>query len=51
MGLCSKYANYPDEIILPESMMMILCIVFPPLLLAMIPYFYIKSQQKLKEIL
>lgn len=49
--LLSKYANFPDQLIIPEIIVLGLCLVFPPLLLVITPYFYIKSQKRLKEIL
>lgn len=50
-ALLSKYANFPKQIILPEVIILGISIVFPPLLFILIPYFYIKSQKRLKEIL
>lgn len=50
-ALFSKYANFPKQIILPEVIILGISIVFPPLLFLLIPYFYIRSQKRLKEIL
>lgn len=50
-ALFSKYANFPDPLILPEVIILGASVIFPPLLLVLIPYFYIKSQKRLKEVL
>lgn len=47
----AKYAAYPNELNLPEGILMALCIYFPPLLLALIPFFYSKSVKKLHALL
>ncbi len=49
--ILAKYSAYPDEISLPEGILLALCIYFPPLLLAIMPFFYFKSINKLKMIL
>jgi hypothetical protein len=47
----AKYSAYPNEMNVSEGIAIALCIYFPPLLLAMIPYFYLKSVRRLKPIL
>lgn len=47
----AKYSVYPREINLPEGIIIIFSIFFPPILLVVIPFFYIKSINKLKGIL
>lgn len=49
--ILAKYSAYPDEISLPEGMLFAFSIYFPPMLLAILPFFYIKSVNKLKVIL
>lgn len=49
--ILAKYAAYPAEMNLPEGVVIALSLYFPPLLLAVIPYFYIKSINKLKFLL
>jgi len=49
--ILAKYSSYPNEINLPEGILIAVCIYFPPLLLFLIPYFYIKSIRKLNAIL
>ena len=47
----AKYAAYPNELNLPEGILMAFCIYFPPFLLALIPFFYSKSIKKLHALL
>lgn len=49
--ILAKYSVYPDEINLPEIVLIIVSILFPPLLLFLLPYFYIKSVKTLNSIL
>ncbi|MBK8586986.1 MAG: ABC transporter permease [Bacteroidetes bacterium] len=46
-----KYSAYPNEMNLLEGILIALCINFPPLLLAVIPFFYFKSINKLNALL
>lgn len=47
----AKYSAYPDEMNLPEGIIIAVSIYFPPILLVIIPFFYNKSINKLKSIL
>jgi hypothetical protein len=49
--ILAKYAAYPREINLPEFTFIAVCVYFPPLLLALLPYFYMKSVKKLSLLL
>ncbi len=49
--ILAKYAAYPHEMNLPEGLPLAFSIFFPPLLLAVIPFFYTKSLQKLNRLL
>jgi len=49
--ILAKYSAYPEEMNLPEGIVIAFSLYFPPLLLAIIPYFYTKSINKLKMIL
>lgn len=49
--ILAKYSVFPEEMNIPQVLMMVLCVSFPPLLLAIIPFFYLQSIKKLKEIL
>jgi len=46
-----KYSAYPNEMNLPEGTLIALCINFPPLLLAVIPFFYFKAINRLNVLL
>lgn len=47
----AKYSVFPHRINLPEAVIITISLWFPPLLIAIIPYFYSKSVKRLKEIL
>jgi hypothetical protein len=49
--ILAKYSRFPGQVNLPEIGIMALSIWFPPILLGIIPYFYIKSVKRLQEIL
>ncbi|NCU32613.1 MAG: ABC transporter permease [Candidatus Moranbacteria bacterium] len=49
--ILAKYSAYPQEISLPEGFLLAFSIYFPPLLIALMPFFYSKSINKLKMIL
>lgn len=49
--ILAKYSSYPNEINLPEGILIAVCIYFPPLLVFLMPYFYVKSIRKLNAIL
>lgn len=50
-AIFAKYSNYPNEIHFPSAFFMGISFVIPPLILIAIPFFYNKSEQKLKLIL
>jgi hypothetical protein len=49
--ILAKYASYPEQVSLPQFIMLAFSVWFPPLLVAVIPYFYLQSARKLKAIL
>lgn len=49
--ISAKYSAYPNEMNLPEIIIIAISIFFPPLLLVFTPYFYIKATNKLQEYL
>jgi hypothetical protein len=49
--ILAKYSAYPNEMSLPEGMLLAFSVYFPPMLLVMIPFFYKKSIYKLKMLL
>jgi hypothetical protein len=51
MIVLAKYAAYPKKMSLQQGILLALGTSMPPLLLVLIPFFYIQSQYRLKEIL
>ncbi|WP_107037202.1 ABC transporter permease [Brumimicrobium mesophilum] len=49
--ILAKYSVFPNAMNLPESILLLACVFFPPLLLAVIPLFYFKSITQLNHIL
>lgn len=49
--ILAKYAAYPNEMNLPEGIIIAISISFPPLLLVFAPFFYIKATNKLQRYL
>jgi hypothetical protein len=47
----AKYSAFPEVISLPEGVVIAFTLSFPPLMLLIIPYFYIKSINNLKSLL
>lgn len=47
----AKYAAYPNEINVPEGILIAICAPFPPLLLILIPLFYNRSVKNLNTLL
>lgn len=50
-SLLSKYAYFPQRISLPESILFMVSLIFIPLVILFIPYFYSKSQKSLNKLL
>jgi hypothetical protein len=49
--ILAKYSAFPKRMNLPQGFLLAFSLWFPPLLLGVIPYFYLQSVKKLKEIL
>jgi hypothetical protein len=49
--ILAKYSAYPYEISLPQGVLLAVSVYFPPLLLGVIPYFFIQSTRNLNELL
>jgi len=47
----AKYAVFPNSMNLPQVILLILGMTVPPLLLALLPHFYIQSQKRLQAVL
>ena len=46
--ILAKYASFPNPISLPQFIILALTLWFPPLLVAVIPFFYLRSVNRLK---
>lgn len=49
--ILAKYSTYPDEIGIPEGIATVLVLLFPPLALGVVPFFYFRSIDSLKRFL
>jgi len=49
--ILSKYSYYPNEFSLPQSIFIAFSVIFPPLLIILIPYSYIQSIKRLNNYL
>lgn len=49
--ILAKYSVYPNEMNLPEVILLGISLIFPPILFGVLPFFYIKSTKQLKLIL
>jgi hypothetical protein len=47
----AKYAAYPNEIGLAQGIPIAFCIYFPPILILVIPFFFLQSKSKLQKLL
>ncbi len=47
----AKYSNYPDEMNVPQGFLIALSVLFPPVLVGVIPFFYVQSMKKLNVFL
>lgn len=49
--IVTKYSTYPDEINIPQGLLLAFCILFPPILIFLIPYLFLKSKNRLNSLL
>jgi hypothetical protein len=49
--IVTKYSAYPDEMNIPQGVLLALCIKFPPMLIVLIPYLFKKSENRLNSLL
>ncbi len=49
--ILAKYSSFPHQINLPQFLILTVTVWFPPLLIAVIPFFYRQSVKRLNEIL
>lgn len=50
-AIVSKYANYPDELNITQSILVATCIWFPPILIVSVPYLFYKSKLRISYLL
>lgn len=49
--ILAKYSAYPNEMNLPQGMLVGFSLMFPPMLIGVIPFFYVQSIKQLKPML
>ena len=49
--ILAKYSNYPNEMNLPQGILIGISLLFPPILIGIIPFFYLQSIKRLNDIL
>jgi hypothetical protein len=51
LSIMIKYDAFPDKLSIPKSFVMIVCLLFPPLLVVMIPYMSNRAARQLTQVL
>lgn len=49
--ILAKYSAYPNQMNLPQGILIGISLLFPPILIGIIPYFYLQSIKRLNDIL
>lgn len=49
--IVTKYSAYPDEINIIQGILLALCLLFPPMLIVLIPYLFKQSENRLSSLL
>ncbi|AZQ57299.1 ABC transporter permease [Maribacter sp. MJ134] len=49
--ILAKYSVYPNEMNIPQGLLIAVSLIFPPILIGIIPYFYFQSTKRLNTIL
>lgn len=49
--ILAKYSVYPNEMNVPQGMMIVISLIFPPFLIGIIPYLYFQAKKRLNPIL
>jgi len=49
--ILTKYSVYPNEINIPQGVLIAVSLIFPPILVGVVPYFYLQSKKRLNAIL
>ena len=50
-AIVTKYSSYPNEINIPNGILLALCLGLPPMLLILTPIFFYQSEKRLKNLL
>ena len=50
-AIVTKYSSYPNEINIPNGILLALCLALPPMLIILTPIFFYKAEKRLKNIL
>lgn len=49
--IVTKYSTYPDEMNIPQGILLAICLWFPPVLIVLVPYLFRKSENQLSSLL
>lgn len=49
--ILAKYSVYPNEMSIPQGVLIAISLIFPPIIVGIIPYFFIQSTKRLNAIL
>ncbi len=49
--IVAKYSAYPDEMNIPQGILLAICLWFPPVLIVLIPFLFRKSENQLSSLL
>ncbi len=50
-GIVTKYSSYPNEINIPNGILLALCLTLPPMLVILTPILFYKAEKRLENIL
>jgi hypothetical protein len=50
-AIVTKYSSYPNEINIPNGILLALCLTLPPMLIILTPILFYKAEKRLKNIL
>jgi hypothetical protein len=51
LTILGKYSNYPSKVPIFQMLAMLVCLIFPPLLIIVLPFFYKRAQNNLSKYL
>lgn len=50
-AIVSKYSSYPNKINIPNGLLLVLCLMQPPILIILTPILFYKAEKRLKNVL